>query len=241
MTSRAGGVEHRDPPHRLPVQPISPRPPDRASPWARVGAAVLWLLAAMAVAYGVWALTVAGQAALALLGLTTPGQARSIPPLFALHAATGGIALAAGAVQLRIARTILRARAPVHRVLGRMYVYAAWTTCLAGLAVTSRFTVGPSAKVAFILEAALWFAATAVAVRDARRRDLARHREWMIRSYALALFFVTFSVIQPVLDSAGVPRTPTYTFSVLASTALNLAVAEWHIRRSRPGLSRPRG
>lgn len=207
---------------------------------ARAGGALLWLLTAAAAAYGVWALSVAAQASLAPLGLSTVTQDRSIPPLFALHAATGGIALAAGAIQFRLIKAAVPRRVRLHRILGRTYVVAAWATSLAGLAVTSRFTVGASAKAAFAVEAVLWFAATTLAYRHVRHGDFTRHREWMMRSYALALFFVTFSVIQPTLDSAGVPRTPAYTIAILTSTAANLAAAEWFVRRSRRRRALPR-
>jgi uncharacterized membrane protein len=206
---------------------------------ARARSALLWLLTIAAAAYGVWAMTVAAQAALAALGLTAATQDRSIPPLFALHAATGGIALAAGALQFRRIRATIPGRARLHRSIGRTYLYAAWATSVAGLAVTASFSVGASAKVAFMLEAVLWFAATTLAYRRARRHDFTHHREWMIRSYALALFFVTFSVIQPTLDSAGLSRTVAYTIAVLTSTAANLAGAEWFIRRSRRRRVRP--
>jgi uncharacterized membrane protein len=206
---------------------------DRAPLRARARSGLLWLLTVAATAYGAWALSVAAQAALAVLGLDAATQDRSIPPLFALHAATGGVTLAAGAIQLRLVNTTIPGRARIHRLIGRTYVSAAWTTSVAGLLVTTGFGVGAGAKVAFTFEAALWFATTTLAYRCARRRDFTHHREWMIRSYALALFFVTFSVIQPTLDSAGISRTAAYTISILTSTAINLATAEWIIRRSR--------
>jgi hypothetical protein len=64
-----------------------------------------------------------------------------------------------------------------------------------------------------------------------RRRDVARHRAWMTRAYALALgagtqaFTVGFG---EALFGAGVVRTD---LMMGAGWAVNLAVAEWFIRR----------
>jgi Predicted membrane protein (DUF2306) len=209
---------------------------DHTSLRGRARSGLLWLLTIAAIAYGVWALTVAAQAALAVLGLAAAIQDRSIPPVFALHAATGGVTLAAGAIQFRLINTTIPVRARVHRFIGRTYLYAAWSTSLAGLAVTTGFGVGAGAKTAFTLEAALWFGATTLAFRCARRRDFTHHREWMIRSYALALFFVMFSFIQPTFDASGLSLTATYTVSILSSTAVNLVAAELIIRRGRRSL-----
>ena len=64
-----------------------------------------------------------------------------------------------------------------------------------------------------------------------RRRDIARHRAWMTRAYALALgagtqaFTVGFG---EAVFGAGVVRTD---LMMGAGWAINLAVAEWVIRR----------
>ena len=64
-----------------------------------------------------------------------------------------------------------------------------------------------------------------------RRRDIARHRAWMTRAYALALgagtqaFTVGFG---EALFGTGVVRTD---LMMGAGWVINLAVAEWVIRR----------
>jgi uncharacterized membrane protein YozB (DUF420 family) len=64
-----------------------------------------------------------------------------------------------------------------------------------------------------------------------RRRDIARHRAWMTRAYALALgagtqaFTVGFG---EALFGTGVVRTD---LMMGAAWIINLAVAEWIIRR----------
>ena len=71
-----------------------------------------------------------------------------------------------------------------------------------------------------------------------RRREIARHRAWMTRAYALALgagtqaFTVGFG---EALFGSGVTRTD---LMMGAAWAINLAVAEWFIRR--PAVRRAR-
>lgn len=74
-----------------------------------------------------------------------------------------------------------------------------------------------------------------------RRRDVVRHRAWMTRAYALALgagtqaFTVGFG---EAIFGSGVVRTD---LMLGAGWAINLAVAEWVIRRSRRPRSGVRG
>ena len=71
-----------------------------------------------------------------------------------------------------------------------------------------------------------------------RRRDITRHRAWMTRAYALALgagtqaFTVGFG---EALFGSGIVRTD---LMMGAGWAINLAVAEWFIRRPSPRQTR---
>jgi hypothetical protein len=75
-----------------------------------------------------------------------------------------------------------------------MYISASLTTSLAGLAVTSNFDdVGLPARRRSPSKVPSGFAHNArLPLRPPTR--LPRHRQWMIRSYALAPFFVTFGI-----------------------------------------------
>jgi uncharacterized membrane protein len=84
--------------------------------------------------------------------------------------------------------TRLRQRIPrLHRVLGRVYAGA---VCLA--AVTA-FLMGPTQPPSFRdfgdTLAALWLVCTLAAFLTARNRQIAQHRIWAIRSYAVAFIF----------------------------------------------------
>jgi hypothetical protein len=79
----------------------------------------------------------------------------------------------------------------------------------------------------------LWFTTTTVAFLRIRQGDVPRHREWMVRSFSLAFFFVTFSLWVPLLASTDLPDAIGYPLAVVLSWGLNLVAAEWWIRRTR--------
>ena len=88
----------------------------------------------------------------------------------------------------------------LHRVLGRAYVISVFIA--APLAVLlSNHRHDPRAKyfvVANIVQAGTWIITTAVAFLCARNRHFQRHREWMVRSYAVTFTFVGTRVLQPI-------------------------------------------
>ena len=186
-----------------------------------------WLVVGLCVLYGGFALAVGvGEG---LDGAPT----RSAPALFVLHAVTGTLALLAGVLQLRLAGPLLRRRPAAHRVIGRLYCGAALATSLGSGVVAAFFPVGLAARSIFWTASILWFGTTVLGYRRIRAGQVRAHREWMIRSYALAFFFVTFSLWVPVFASLPVPQELGYPIAVLLSWGLNLIAAELWIRRAR--------
>lgn len=164
------------------------------------------------------------------LGLVEADKARALPHAFAVHAIAGSVALIVGALQFN--RDIRTRFVRVHRGFGRIYVVA---VCLAGssaVANAATFDVGAAARLSFMLLGTLWLATTAAAYRLARGGDIARHRAWMLRSFALSLFFVTFSVWVPAAAAGGLDGDLGYAAAVTASWLPNLVVAEAWLRRT---------
>ena len=65
-----------------------------------------------------------------------------------------------------------------------------------------------------------------------RRRDVAAHRAWMIRAYALAVAAGTQAFTQGVGEGIFGTSDLSTALSVTSGWVINLAVAEWIIRRS---------
>jgi hypothetical protein len=122
-----------------------------------------------------------------------------------------------------------------HRRSGRVILITALFTGLFGLllAVPFRFT-GIGASSAVILFGSIFFCALIKAYIAIRTRDVAAHREWMIRAFSIA---IGISVVRIVggLSFLILPRS---SFQLLGISfwigwTLSLAAGEWWIRRGR--------
>jgi uncharacterized membrane protein len=155
-----------------------------------------------------------------------------VPLIFIIHALAGGIVLICGPLQFN--RRLLSKKQKLHRGLGRAYVAAIWLSSIGGLWSAIFFEVDIAAKIIFGMLSILWFGTTTIAFLRILKRDIAAHREWMIRSFSLSLFFVSFSFWVPGLASTSLPKVISYPLAVFLSWSLNLLVAELWIRHTRP-------
>jgi uncharacterized membrane protein len=210
---------------------LTAKAPTRTS--SAAGSALALTAVLLCAVYSLFALTMATTAVLQWLDPGDQGSDRAVPPLFVLHATSGAVALLAGSLQLRLATRVLGSRRSIHRRLGRTYLWAAWTTSLSSLGVAAFFDVSLAAKTAFAGVSLLWFATTTVAFLRIRHGKVRQHREWMIRSFSLALFFVTGSLWPAILASTPLPQAIGYPLALFLSWSLNLLAAEWWIRRTR--------
>jgi len=107
------------------------------------------------------------------------------------HVLASVIALLAGPVQFwsRFRQRHLK----FHRVLGRIYVISVLIGALTGIALAA----GRPGMPGTCVQAAAWVVCTAAALITARNRQIARHRQWMVRSYAVTFTFVSSRVLNP--------------------------------------------
>ena len=155
-----------------------------------------------------------------------------------LHIAGAMVALSLGPWQF-VRR--LRSRWPrVHRVVGRVYVVAVLATGLGGLMLAPTTYTGRLTGLAFALLAVGTLSSTAMAFVAIRRRQIARHRVWMIRSYAFIFTGVSFRLGLFLLPPLGLSFDTAYAVSAWIAWPINLAVAEVLLRRGRrPARERP--
>jgi uncharacterized membrane protein YozB (DUF420 family) len=143
----------------------------------------------------------------------------------------------------------LRRRRPRwHRVAGRVVAPSGVAAALAGLWMTL-FYPHPAMDDGLLQALRLMFgsamaASLVLGLLAIRRRRIARHRAWMLRGYAIGVGAgtqVLTSVPWALLtgrSAEGLPRA----LLLGAGWVINLAVAEWIIRRrwNRPSAGRPR-
>ena len=152
---------------------------------------------------------------------------------FWVHVAVSMLPLLAGFTQF--APWVLRRWPALHRGMGRVYVI---TVCFvsgpASLVMAWYANGGLSSRIAFGTLALLWLGTTALGWRMVLRRQWARHREWMLRSYALTLSAITLRAWKYGIVLLFEPR-PMDVYRLVAWLGFvpNLLLVEWLIRRHR--------
>ncbi|QUQ65489.1 DUF2306 domain-containing protein [Kutzneria sp. CA-103260] len=128
-----------------------------------------------------------------------------------------------------------------HRVAGRIVAPCGVAAALSGLWMTVYYPRPPG--VGDLLTGFRLVFGTAMAVSlvlgfaAVLRRDIARHRAWMTRGYAIGIGAGTQAVTQlPVVLVIGPLNELTTALMMLGAWLLNLAIAEWFLRRRSPGV-----
>lgn len=136
--------------------------------------------------------------------------------------------------------TRIRRRRPAwHRRAGRVLVVAGLGVALSALWLNQFFPrEGASREVLYPFRIVFGVALVLTIITGflaARRRDFARHRTWMIRSYAIALVAGTQVFTLGFGEIFFSPGDLPTALLMLSAWVINLSVAEWAIRK------RPRG
>jgi uncharacterized membrane protein len=105
------------------------------------------------------------------------------------HTLAGVLALLAGPIQF--SSRLRRRHLKLHRVLGRSYVASVFVGALTGIALSA----GRPGLPGTCVQAAAWIVCTGAALITARNRQIDRHRQWMVRSYAVTFTFVSSRVL----------------------------------------------
>ena len=105
------------------------------------------------------------------------------------HAIFGTAALLIGPLQF--STRFRQQHLQLHRVLGRVYVVSVFCAAIMALTITWGRTLMP----ATCIQAGTWVLCTALAFITARNRQIARHREWMMRSYAITFTFISTRIL----------------------------------------------
>jgi uncharacterized membrane protein len=207
------------------TQGSSPKAVSRFVPLLAKGWLIIGLFVAITVCYGVVVLAVGVP-----LPLRPSFDAR--PLCFQLHIACGGVSLVVGILQFsaRLRRRFVQ----WHRRLGILYLVMVLISGSAGFLLSFSAATGTTAAWGFRLLSVFWIVATCLAYFNIVRLNIARHREWMIRSYALTLAAVSLRIELPIgLMATGGAFDVVYPVIAYACWIPNLVIAEGWIRLSR--------
>lgn len=189
-----------------------------------MSARLWWLLALPA--FGV-----AGYAISLQDGRSAQNAVPGLPWLDEVHFAMGGLALLAGVFALR--RDLLLRKRHWHRRIGWIYIFAVGCSGAAGLAMALFSSGGLVAHLGFGLLGGMWLLTTALGWRAIHHRHVARHRTWMICSYALCYAAVTLRVELPLLVMATGSFASAYRIVSWSCWLPNLLFAIWWLRRTK--------
>lgn len=120
------------------------------------------------------------------------------------HTLFGPIALTLGLVNLLPAFR-QRLRWPLHRWLGRIDLIASIVLGLAGSSLSLHVFGGPGPPTAFGLLALATIGTSLMGYRSIRARNVRRHRDWMLRSYALIFAAVGIACANATTREGRIP------------------------------------
>jgi len=109
-----------------------------------------------------------------------------------IHACAASVALIIGPWQFLPG--LRRRRLNLHRVLGRCYAASVLVGWLASIIVALHAQTGACAAAGFLALGLCWITATFMAVWKITHGEIAAHRRWMIRSYALTAAGITLRI-----------------------------------------------
>jgi len=161
------------------------------------------------------------------------------------HGIAGACALLLGPMQFS---DRLRQRyAKLHRVAGRIYVAGALTAAPLGFYIQyfqERMGAPRSFSFAGAVDAALWMITTAIALAFILAGKVQQHRQWMTRSFAVAIVFLEVRVVGGVTgwDNLGISVTETIVWSCVAFSLLfaDIVLQVQELSRSRAPLQKAR-
>lgn len=157
------------------------------------------------------------------------------------HGVFGALVLLSAPLQFseRLRKRFTRA----HRITGRLYVVGVFVLAPLGAYIQyyeERLGFPRSFTVLAVVDALMLIVTTAVAFLFAYRRKIAQHRQWVTRSYSVALVFITGRFVMGVTgwELLGVEIVQAIIWSCLALSVLMADIANnW--REIRVSLSEP--
>jgi uncharacterized membrane protein len=220
-------------PRSRPASQRRPGPRDGSS-W-RVPAALVALTIIPLIAGSLRLLEVAGGPQL----LPTNPRIDASPAPLVLHVAAAAVYAIVGAFQFPA--RLRRGHRAWHRRAGRVLIAAGLVVAGSGLWMTLFYPGAPGGDLLWTVRLVVGTAMAASIVLGfaaVRRRDIAVHRAWMIRAYALAVAAGTQAFTQGIGEGLFGTTDLSTSLSVSSGWLINAAVAEWVIRG--PGAGRAR-
>jgi uncharacterized membrane protein len=238
MTPPTGSVNtprHEDH-HSVTVSGPDTRPARQRRPGTEIGAGSSWGVPAALVALTLVPLIAGSLRVLEIAGgphiLPANPRIDAVPAPVVVHITSAALYAILGAFQF--SARLRRRRPNWHRRSGRLLVGAGMLVALSGLWMTLFYTGAPGGDLLWavrLLVGTAMAASIVLGFTAIRRRDIAAHRAWMIRAYALAVAAGTQAFTQGIGEALFGTSDLSTALSISSGWVINAAVAEWVIRR----------
>jgi uncharacterized membrane protein len=157
-------------------------------------------------------------------------------PLTFAHIVPGLIFVVLGPLQF--VQRLRRRRPRLHRIMGRIVLVAGLVTGVTALAMTAQMAIGGGVeRAATTTFAVVFLVALVTAFQRIRRGDVASHREWMLRAFAIGL---AVAAVRPIVGVFFATQRLTHLapreffgIAFWLGFVVNAAAAELWIRRTR--------
>ena len=135
---------------------------------------------------------------------------------------------------------MIRLKVPLlHRWLGRLYLSFVLIGGVGGLILAPVSNGGVVAHFGFGMLAILWLISGARAWQAIRSGNVAVHREWMMRNFAMTFGAVTLRIYLGLFALAGIPFEEAYPATAWLAWVPNLMLVEWYLAMKRDRGVRP--
>lgn len=196
----------------------------------------LWLLGSLAILSALYRIYVTGEAVVTGVMPTDPADLHYVKhaALTGMHVIPGLIFLLLGPLQFIAS---IRARWPrFHRWSGRLFIVSGLFLAVSAIIINIVFPPfgGWFKSLAVYIFSAAQIITLVIALRAILRRDVVRHRAWMIRAFAIGLAISTMRIFFiPAYLLFGVPSDFTVGLGMWVGFVVNIVVAEWILWRER--------
>ncbi len=207
--------------------------PKPARAWV---APLLWFLGALAIYAAIDRMHITFGALISGVMPTDPTDIHYVKhaALISFHIIPGLLFLVLGPLQFM---SSVRARWPrVHRVSGRVFIVSGFLMAISAIAINIAFPPfgGLFKSIAVYVFSIAQIVTLTVALRAILGRNVARHRAWMIRAFAIGLAISTMRFFFiPAYLLYGMPSDFTVGLGMWIGFLVNIAVAELILWRER--------
>jgi hypothetical protein len=131
---------------------------------------------------------------------------------------------------LQFSSILLKKRKKIHVWGGKIYVFVVLILGAPTGIYMSFFAKGSMAeRMLFLFMAVVWFGTTLKGLQAVHEKNIISHKNWMIRSYTMAMTAVTFRIYHLIFYLMGWDHLGNYEFSLWLSVVGNIAIAEFII------------